>query len=275
MAEPIAEYTVRDFSAVDTQIEQIAERERVVTQKLRLANLFQLVKFAVIGLVALGVFFLLLGIAYRIAFPPEQKVVETTKIVEKIIQTPKIVIQTPDGSQVVQAQPGTNNTATSHQQGDVQILDEQAAQRATQEIDQRLNNAGVTNAGSKVSASLSWNNYNDLDLMVKEPNGNMVFFKKKRSATSGILDVDANSNNSTRRSRTPVENIRWSAGKAPKGEYIVSVLFYGKSPDEPSTGATPFTVKLVHNGKSEVRQGAFPNNTRPQTPMEIARLNVE
>ena len=42
MADPLAEYTVRDFSAVDRQIEQIAERERVVTQKLRLANLFQI-----------------------------------------------------------------------------------------------------------------------------------------------------------------------------------------------------------------------------------------
>ena len=103
MADPLAEYTVRDFSAVDRQIEQIAERERVVTQKLRLANLFQLVKFAVIGLVAAGVFFVLLGIAYRIAFPPEQKVIEKTKVVRDSTassQPQTIVIQTPSGSVV-------------------------------------------------------------------------------------------------------------------------------------------------------------------------------
>jgi hypothetical protein len=111
MAEPIAEYTVRDFSAVDTQIEQIAERERVVTQKLRLANLFQLVKFAVIGLVTLGVFFLLLGIAYRIAFPPEQKVIETKEVLssnESNTAPQTIVIQTPTGSVI---NPGSNNGA--------------------------------------------------------------------------------------------------------------------------------------------------------------------
>jgi hypothetical protein len=111
MANPIAEYTVRDFSAVDRQIEQIAERERVVTHKLRLANLFQLVKFVVIGLVAAGIFFVLLGIAYRIAFPPEQKVIETREIVgsnanKTVPQT--IVIQTPSGSVI---NPGTNNGA--------------------------------------------------------------------------------------------------------------------------------------------------------------------
>lgn len=111
MADPIAEYTVRDFSAVDRQIEQIAERERVVTQKLRLANLFQLVKFAVIGLIATGVFFLLLGIAYRIAFPPEPKVKETTEMVSSntnktVPQT--IVIQTPSGSVI---NPSRNNGA--------------------------------------------------------------------------------------------------------------------------------------------------------------------
>ena len=111
MAEPIAEYTVRDFSVVDRQIEQIAERERVVTQKLRLANLFQLVKFAVIGLVAAGVFFLLLGIAYRIAFPPEQNVIQTKEVSssKENNTTPQtIVIQTPPGSVIT---PGNNNGA--------------------------------------------------------------------------------------------------------------------------------------------------------------------
>ena len=101
MADPLAEYTVRDFSAVDRQIEQIAERERVVTQKLRLANLFQILKFAVIGLIAAGVFFVLLGIAYRVAFPPEQKVVEKTKVIRDSTasaQPQTIVIQTPAGT---------------------------------------------------------------------------------------------------------------------------------------------------------------------------------
>ena len=39
MSETISEYTVRDFSAVDEQVRQIAERERIVTQKLKLVEL--------------------------------------------------------------------------------------------------------------------------------------------------------------------------------------------------------------------------------------------
>ena len=57
MAEPIAEYTVSNFSAVDNQIDQIAQRERVVTQKLWLANLFQVIKFGIISLAAPAVFY--------------------------------------------------------------------------------------------------------------------------------------------------------------------------------------------------------------------------
>ena len=111
MADPLAEYTVRDFSAVDRQIEQIAERERVVTQKLRLANLFQIGKFAVIGLIAAGVFFVLLGIAYRIAFPPEHKILKETEVVHDKnagAQPQTIVIQTPAGSVI---NPGNANSA--------------------------------------------------------------------------------------------------------------------------------------------------------------------
>ena len=33
-SDPLAEYTVRDFSAVESQIQQNADREKVVTQKL-------------------------------------------------------------------------------------------------------------------------------------------------------------------------------------------------------------------------------------------------
>ena len=83
-SEPLAEYTVRDFSAVEAQIQQIADREKIVTQKLKIANYKQIGLLAAGALVALGMFLVLAGIAYRIAFPPEKKeIIETTKIVEK------------------------------------------------------------------------------------------------------------------------------------------------------------------------------------------------
>lgn len=88
----------------------------------------------------------------------------------------------------------------------------------------------VKKAGGKVEGalrvSLSWFNYDDLDLHVVEPQGrgmhvyNEIFFRNKRGWTGGVLDVDMNAGMGT--TREPVENIVWSA-KMPDGAYRVVV----------------------------------------------------
>ena len=98
MAEPLAEYTVRDYSAVDAQVAQIAERERILTDKLKLANIKQALILAAGGLIAVGIFLLLAGIAYRIAFPSKPEVIEKIEIVEKVIDPQEIIINIPAGS---------------------------------------------------------------------------------------------------------------------------------------------------------------------------------
>ena len=98
MSEPISEYTVRDYSAVDEQVKQIAERERIVTQKLKLENVKRALFLACAALLAIAIFIFIAAIAYRIAFPPEPKIIEKVEIVEKVIEPQKIIIQTPTGS---------------------------------------------------------------------------------------------------------------------------------------------------------------------------------
>lgn len=284
MADPITEYTARDYSAVDKQIEQIAQREQVVTQRLKLANLRRALVLAIAGLLAFGLFLILAAWAYRIAFKPEVRVIETTKVVEKIV--PKIIetqvvvekagppqniiIQTPEGSRVDTA---AQTSSFAEQTPEVQSLNDQETASAIQEMDERLTRSGVNNAGSDMSVTLSWNNYNDLDLIVQEPNGNNIFFKKKRSGTQGQLNVDANASNNTRTDR-PVENIKWPIGKAPLGQYKVIVMFYKRSPDEEISGRTPYKVRMSYGGQDEVFSGVFPNNTRGQTRTEIATLTL-
>jgi hypothetical protein len=111
MAAPIAEYTVRNYSALDAQIEQIAERERVLTNRLKISNYKQIALYAGAALLALGVFLVLAGFAYSLAFPKMPKVIEKVQVVEKIIEPQKIIIQTPQGSYVTR--PGSSNTETS------------------------------------------------------------------------------------------------------------------------------------------------------------------
>ena len=267
-SDPLAEYTVRDFSAVESQIQQIADREKVVTQKLRIANYKQICILAGGMVMTVGVFLLFAGIAYRIAFPPQKtKIVETTKVVEKIIQPPEtnIVIQTPagsgvlenaDGSKIISTLSETNSSTASEMTGD-------AANAAIAVIDERLSERGVTTTGSSIQASLSWDNFNDLDLMVREPNGNLVWFKQKQAPSGGKLDIDANARIDKRTNR-PVENITWEPGTAISGKYELLVGFYARDERVPVDGDTTFTVKLKTANGESVFSDKFSNDKNQQ-----------
>ena len=87
MAEDITEYTVRDYSPVDRQIDEIARRERILTNRLRLENLKRLIFISLIAIGGICLLALAFAIAYRIAFPPEKKIVEKVIVKEKIKDT--------------------------------------------------------------------------------------------------------------------------------------------------------------------------------------------
>lgn len=90
-------------------------------------------------------------------------------------------------------------------------------------IKERVKAAGGNVVG-ELRTSLSWSNHDDLDIHVKEPNGNVIFFNNKRSLTSGWLDVDMNASTL---SRSPVENIIWTdKSKMVEGVYQVVVNNY-------------------------------------------------
>jgi hypothetical protein len=92
----------------------------------------------------------------------------------------------------------------------------------------------VKKAGGRVDGalriSLSWFNYDDLDLHVHEPAGrgarsvqDHIFFGNKMGWTGGNLDVDMNAGHGT--TRTPVENVVWPKAP-PDGAYRVIVNNY-------------------------------------------------
>ena len=93
MANEISEYTVRDYSAVDRQIDEMARRERILSNRLNLENLK---KFILISLMVLGgvcLLLLTLALAYRIAFPPEKKVLDNPLPVEVTIKNEPIILK--------------------------------------------------------------------------------------------------------------------------------------------------------------------------------------
>lgn len=79
------------------------------------------------------------------------------------------------------------------------------------------------NVVGELRCSLSWFNYDDLDIHVIEPSGNIIYYSSKVSHKSGgKLDVDMNAGGG--QTRTPVENIIWTdKGRMQEGTYKVAV----------------------------------------------------
>jgi len=102
---------------------------------------------------------------------------------------------------------------------------------------------GVVDAPLRVS--LSWNNRNDLDLHLTEPNGNKVYFGRKLGNTGSKLDVDMRGERVAQ-----VENIYWeNLSKLANGTYFAAVHNYSKNPRRNGEAHKEgFEIEVEHNG---------------------------
>lgn len=115
---------------------------------------------------------------------------------------------------------------------------------ATDSIKERVKAAGG-NVIADLRCSLSWSNYDDLDLHLLEPNGYEIYFPNKRclSPSHGVLDVDMNAGSRT--TRTPVENICYTnRRKMENGRYLLGVHQYNKR-ESTNVG---FTIEVEFDG---------------------------
>lgn len=133
----------------------------------------------------------------------------------------------------------------------------------TDSIKERVKQAGGRVDG-ELRVSLSWSNYDDLDIHVIEPNRNHIYYgnKGQRHQSSAMLDVDANGGGG--HTRTPVENVIWTDKRSiPDGEYTVYVNNFCKR----ESSNIGFTVEIECAG--EVFNFDFDKN-----PGDNANTNV-
>ena len=111
-------------------------------------------------------------------------------------------------------------------------------------IKERVKKAGG-NVEGILRCSLSWRNYDDLDIHVVEPCGNLIYFSSTENHnTSGILDIDMNAGG--KKSRSAVENITWTdQNKMKEGKYIVKVNNYQLR----ETKDVGFDVEIEYGGE--------------------------
>jgi hypothetical protein len=97
----------------------------------------------------------------------------------------------------------------------------------TDSIKERVKQAGG-NVTGEFCCRLAWNNYDDLDFHMKEPNHHIYYGTKGRiSPSDGMLDVDMNAGGG--HTRTPVENIFYRSLNSMKdGTYTLQVNQYNQ-----------------------------------------------
>ena len=103
-----------------------------------------------------------------------------------------------------------------------------------------------------VQVLLSWDNYNDLDLLCTDPKGNTVFFKNRSVPSGGRLEIDMNVEYPD--SKKPIENIFWQNGSAPRGTYNVYLLYF-KS--HTNIKETPYEITVKYSNKMKKFKGVI------------------
>lgn len=130
----------------------------------------------------------------------------------------------------------------------------------TDAIKERVKNAGGQVVGD-LRISLSWSNYDDLDLHVSEPGGFRIYFGDKTSRkTGGTLDVDMNAGGG--KTREPVENIIYvDRARMTPGKYQVNVNQFSKRENQD----VGFTVQMEYLG--EVTEYHYPQAVTGVVPV--------
>lgn len=110
------------------------------------------------------------------------------------------------------------------------------------EVDSRLQRENADMSPADVRVTLVWSNSDDLDLIVKSPDGSRVDYSNKQ--TNGMsLDVDMNVSNPV---TNPIENVRVDQGGARIGSYEIRVNQYHK---RGAIRETPFLLKVTVRGQ--------------------------
>lgn len=115
-------------------------------------------------------------------------------------------------------------------------------------IEQRLIEHGA--GTGDVQVSISWENYNDIDLwiVVGDYDSGIPICWMNRTYNGGTLDIDQNVYPTTNKA---IENVYWPTGCAPYGRYTVYIDYYKKW-DKKSN--TEVTIRILVDGSVSIKK---------------------
>ena len=123
-----------------------------------------------------------------------------------------------------------------------------------------------------IETRLSWTGAADLNLQVRDPSGETLYWDSRTTTNGGIFGFDANGLCEVV-SAAPVETATWQPGFLPTGSYEV-LVFYREACDS-SVGSLPFELRISADGDAPLPVNGVLSPPQPgQDSVYIARFEI-
>lgn len=122
-----------------------------------------------------------------------------------------------------------------------------------------------------IQITLAWPTSADLDLYVRDPNNEQIYYGHDRAQSGGHLDQDARGGCSNDQAESNLENVYWNQDSPPSGAYQVTVQYWDGARCSTGAGATTFTLSIAVGGQII---GAYNYTISPGQQVDVATFQI-
>lgn len=169
--------------------------------------------------------------------------------------TTEATAATPDASATTPEAPATETAATP--EATPAVIDFSSGQVLT---------------SSGVQVNLSWGNTSDMNLQVRDPVGQTLFFDSRQTNNGGSFGFDVNGLCEIKTADNPTETATYAPGAVPTGSYEI-LVYYRQDCD--NVGSTSFTLNVTVDGQAlEPLTAQLPAPINNQSSVYIASFRI-
>jgi len=122
-----------------------------------------------------------------------------------------------------------------------------------------------------IQITLAWPTTADLDLYVRDPNNEQIYYGHDRASSGGHLDQDARGGCANDQAESNLENVYWNQQDPPPGPYQVTVQYWDGARCSTNAGPTTFTLSIAVGGQII---GAYNYTIAPGQQVDVATFEI-
>lgn len=142
-----------------------------------------------------------------------------------------------------------------------------------EDCDGRIDEGGCPYRAGDVQVTMTWNNGSDIDLFVREPDGDVLSHQRSTSARGGLFDYAGRGQCDSAIEYPRIENVSWLREEAPEGEYQLVLHRWGDCLDRATETQDAVTV-ILSISVAGVRLGTLQVELGPQERFEGIRFRI-